>query len=168
MNTVFRALKISHKIKNPNTEYEANLSAFVTHALKAALLRRRMTSSALRSVENSRRQMRWLWLPLCAAAFQGFSGTSPRPVSTTLWSSRGGKSRKPPMRKKGDWTCESCQGHNFASRISCFRCHAPRNRGPRKLEFCGKAVDPMGVISRVVDSGLWWLVSRPQCVVNHK
>jgi rubredoxin len=36
---------------------------------------------------------------------------------------RGGESRP------GDWPCPSCSANNFASRNSCFKCHAPREEG---------------------------------------
>lgn len=28
--------------------------------------------------------------------------------------------------REGDWICELCQGHNFATKIACFTCHAAR------------------------------------------
>eukprot|EP00887_Chlorella_sp_A99_P006560 scaffold3.g6560.t1 len=34
--------------------------------------------------------------------------------------------RREPERRPGDWDCESCRTMNFASRMECFRCRAPR------------------------------------------
>uniref|UniRef100_A0A0E0JX25 RanBP2-type domain-containing protein n=1 Tax=Oryza punctata TaxID=4537 RepID=A0A0E0JX25_ORYPU len=33
--------------------------------------------------------------------------------------------------KSGDWICtrSGCNEHNFASRMECFRCNAPRDSG---------------------------------------
>ena len=31
--------------------------------------------------------------------------------------------------RDGDWICELCSGHNFASKIACFTCRAPRPPG---------------------------------------
>lgn len=28
--------------------------------------------------------------------------------------------------KPGDWNCEDCKGHNFASRNACYKCGAPK------------------------------------------
>ncbi|KAL5729522.1 hypothetical protein ACHQM5_002462 [Ranunculus cassubicifolius] len=35
--------------------------------------------------------------------------------------------------KSGDWICNrlACNEHNFASRMECFRCNAPRDSGTR-------------------------------------
>ena len=30
------------------------------------------------------------------------------------------------MRRPGDWMCPSCQNHNFASRVQCYRCHGAK------------------------------------------
>jgi hypothetical protein len=69
------------------------------------------------------------------------------PVSTTNQSIRGatkgesgntsttGSSHLYPRKPKdgdvrdGDWTCSSCKGHNFASKIACFTCRTPRPAG---------------------------------------
>ena len=45
--------------------------------------------------------------------------------------------RQPPRTDKnpegevrdGDWLCESCGGHNFATKIACFTCRSPRPPG---------------------------------------
>ena len=31
--------------------------------------------------------------------------------------------------RPGDWNCQSCQVNNFASRINCFKCNAPKPEG---------------------------------------
>ena len=31
--------------------------------------------------------------------------------------------------RPGDWNCDSCGAHNFASRNACFKCHAPKGGG---------------------------------------
>jgi hypothetical protein len=31
--------------------------------------------------------------------------------------------------RAGDWNCPACNAHNFASRNSCFKCHAPKDGG---------------------------------------
>ncbi|XP_042419714.1 TATA-binding protein-associated factor 2N-like [Zingiber officinale] len=35
--------------------------------------------------------------------------------------------------KSGDWICNSCNEHNFASRTECFRCSAPRDSGKEEV-----------------------------------
>lgn len=41
--------------------------------------------------------------------------------------------------KPGDWACQSCGAHNFASRSACFRCSLPR-----PPDQAGMGGDPMG------------------------
>lgn len=37
------------------------------------------------------------------------------------------RSKDPPANMRaGDWMCEKCNGHNFASKASCFQCAAPK------------------------------------------
>nr|KAJ0205892.1 hypothetical protein LSAT_V11C500263920 [Lactuca sativa] len=31
-----------------------------------------------------------------------------------------------PGGKNGDWMCNRCRGHNFASKMECYRCKSPR------------------------------------------
>ncbi|CAH1424797.1 unnamed protein product [Lactuca virosa] len=31
-----------------------------------------------------------------------------------------------PGGKNGDWMCNRCRGHNFASKVDCYRCKLPR------------------------------------------
>ena len=44
---------------------------------------------------------------------------------------RGGRGAGPPghVQNPGDWTCEECKNMNFAKRMECNRCKAPRPRG---------------------------------------
>eukprot|EP00966_Prymnesium_polylepis_P094698 2192212-Prymnesium_polylepis.1 len=28
--------------------------------------------------------------------------------------------------RPGDWTCDNCGAHVFASKLACFRCHTPK------------------------------------------
>lgn len=40
--------------------------------------------------------------------------------------------------RDGDWLCVDCNGHNYASRDACFKCHAPRPAGtgePKRRKF---------------------------------
>ncbi|KAJ3134002.1 hypothetical protein HDU90_005350 [Geranomyces variabilis] len=40
-----------------------------------------------------------------------------------------GGARMAPSLKPGDWMCNSCNSHNFRSRVECFRCRAPMPMG---------------------------------------
>ena len=31
--------------------------------------------------------------------------------------------------REGDWLCDNCGGHNFATKLACFTCRAPRPPG---------------------------------------
>ena len=46
--------------------------------------------------------------------------------------------RQPPShqnnRRVGDWDCQHCGGHNYASKIACFKCAAPK---PAQLDASG-------------------------------
>lgn len=36
---------------------------------------------------------------------------------------------KPANFRQGDWSCPSCQAHNFASKAACFKCRSPKPGG---------------------------------------
>merc|ERR1712129_332039 len=40
--------------------------------------------------------------------------------------------------KEGDWICRSCEGHNFARRTECFKCHAPQEERDERDERDGR------------------------------
>lgn len=82
----------------------------------------------------------------------------------TMHAGGGNRNKKPVVRKQGDWTCSSCSAHNFANRMSCFRCGVARRKrknSPSGPQFCGKAVDPRSVVDNVIGSGIWWLGPKP-------
>ncbi|MQL82198.1 hypothetical protein Taro_014669 [Colocasia esculenta] len=60
------------------------------------------------------------------AGFEG-GGDGPRPRSYGFGGGGGGGGRA--GWKSGDWICTraGCNEHNFASRMECFRCNAPRD-----------------------------------------
>ncbi|XP_057510384.1 uncharacterized protein LOC130792827 [Actinidia eriantha] len=62
--------------------------------------------------------------------FGGFDGDIPRARGFGLGGG-GGSSRS--GWKSGDWICtrSECNEHNFASRMECFRCNAPRDSGSK-------------------------------------
>ncbi len=45
--------------------------------------------------------------------------------------------------REGDWNCNSCQGHNFASKTACFKCGVPRGGLPQ-----GQLMQPMGAAAK--------------------
>jgi|Transcript_79689 hypothetical protein len=47
----------------------------------------------------------------------------------------------PPNMRPGDWICPRCSNHNYASRVVCNRCQAPRPQGG----FTGQAGAQVGV-----------------------
>lgn len=63
--------------------------------------------------------------------FQGSYGeansTEDRPYVRLAYS-REKDERERPGKAEGDWICEVCSLGNFAHRVVCFRCHAPRTR----------------------------------------
>lgn len=40
-----------------------------------------------------------------------------------------GSGANPDNFRSGDWICSNCSSHNFASRVSCFRCTRPADKG---------------------------------------
>ncbi|XP_020577990.1 RNA-binding protein cabeza-like [Phalaenopsis equestris] len=57
-------------------------------------------------------------------------GDAPRPRGYGFGGGGGGGSGRSGW-KSGDWICtrSGCNEHNFASRMECFRCNAPRDSG---------------------------------------
>ncbi|KAJ6813155.1 putative zinc finger protein30 [Iris pallida] len=61
----------------------------------------------------------------------GFDGEMPRARGGFGFGSGGGAGGGRAGWKSGDWICNrsGCNEHNFASRMECFRCNAPRDSG---------------------------------------
>ncbi|KAL5208354.1 hypothetical protein ABZP36_032789 [Zizania latifolia] len=61
----------------------------------------------------------------------GFDGDISRTRGFGFGSGAGAARASRPGWKSGDWICtrSGCNEHNFASRMECFRCNAPRDSG---------------------------------------
>lgn len=54
----------------------------------------------------------------------------PPPYRREFVGSKGGGSKGGGKMKEGDWICDECGNHNFASRQECNRCGAPKMQAP--------------------------------------
>lgn len=66
----------------------------------------------------------------------------------------------------GDWICEVCEGHNFATKIACFTCHVSRpgfENGIPLHQVDILAVGKLGGVSAGVKPGDW---TCPKCKEN--
>jgi rubredoxin len=104
-----------------------------------------------------------VWVPAAECYCQRPSTylSAPLPPARTSWPRHAGG----PNARPGDWTCPSCGANVFASKMSCFKCQAPKpvqtfNPGAPPMGGMGGGGPPPG---RDVRPGDW---TCPNCEAN--
>ena len=104
-----------------------------------------------------------VWVPAAECYCQRPSTylSAPLPPARTSWP----RHADGPNSRPGDWTCPSCGANVFASKMSCFKCQAPKpvqtfNPGAPPMGGMGGGGPPPG---RDVRPGDW---TCPNCEAN--